>query len=221
MDFVLVQGGAFQMGSPDSDSDAYDDEKPQHQVMVRDFYMSQLVTQKMWLHVMGDNPSCFEGRGEYPVESVSWNDTQKFLAKINAKNPGMNYRLPTEAEWEYAARGGQLSSGYKYAGSNNIGEVGWYIDNSDIKTHPICGKQPNELGLYDMTGNVWEWCDDWYELDYYKNSPSNPCPPTSFYRVVRGGCWNNDPENCRLAKRYRFNPAFGNGTIGFRIVFDA
>ena len=152
----LVEGGTFQMGATsEQGSDAYNSEKPVHSVTLSNYYLGETeVTQALWNAVMGSNPSYFEGDA-LPVEQVAWNDCQEFIRKLNQKT-GKNFRLPTEAEWEYAARGGKKSNGYKYAGSNDIGSVAWYTNNSDSKTHPVKGKSPNELGLYDMSGNVWE-----------------------------------------------------------------
>ena len=219
---VFVQGGTFEMGSNNGDSD----EKPIHTVTVSDFYMSATeVTQAQWKAVMGSNPSNWKG-DNLPVESVSWNDVQKFLKKLN-KSTGENYRLPTEAEWEYAARGGVETNGRssqtKYAGSNNIDEVAWYGDNSGSKTHPVGKKKPNELGLYDMTGNVWEWCNDWYDEDYYSSSPqNNPQGANSGkYRVLRGGSCSHFARFCRVAFRSGYNPDFGLFNFGFRLVLSA
>ena len=163
---VKVDGGTFTMGAtPEQGSDAYGDQKPAHQVKLSDYYIGETeVTQELWQAVMGSNPSNFKG-SNLPVEEVSWNDGQKF-------------RLPTEAEWEYAARGGAKSRGYKYSGSNNIGDVAWYIDNSGFKTHSVKTKSPNELGLYDMSGNVWEWCQDWYD-SYGSSAQTNPTGASS------------------------------------------
>ncbi len=215
IDMVFVQGGTFEMGSRD--------EKPVHTVTVADFYMAKIeVTQAQYREVMGKNPSDFSGCDDCPVESVSWKDIQKFLQKLN-KMTGEHYRLPTEAEWEYAARGGNKSRGYEYAGSNQIDAVAWYRDNSNSKTHPVGQKQANELGLYDMTGNVWEWCNDWYADDYYERSPqNNPEGPSSgSYRVLRGGSWDNDARYCRVAYRSRYAPDFRDYSFGFRLVRSA
>jgi formylglycine-generating enzyme required for sulfatase activity len=214
-DFVFIPGGTFQMGSNDGGSD----EKPVHSVTVSSFYMSKYeVTQKQWRDVMGTNPSGFKC-DNCPVEQVSWNDVQKFLKKQNAKT-GKNYRLPTEAEWEYAARGGNKSKGYKYAGSNSINDMAWYSSNS-TKTHQVGTKKANELGIYDMSGNVYEWCSDWYDSDYYKNSlRNNPQGANSgTYRVLRGGSWSNYHAYCRVADRPISTPTYRNNNIGFRLVF--
>jgi len=168
------------------------------------------------------DPSHFKG-DNLPVESVSWNDIQKFLKKLNQQT-GKNYRLPTEAEWEYAARGGSVEThgrvSLQYAGSNNIDEVAWYGDNSGSKTHTVGQKKPNELGLYDMSGNVWEWCNDWHDEKYCKNSPqNNPQGANSGeYRVVRGGSWGLNTWHCRVANRLRRNPGYRFNYLGFRLV---
>jgi formylglycine-generating enzyme required for sulfatase activity len=213
-DMIFIEGGTFSMGSNE-----YDDEKPIHSVTVSSFYMGKYeVTQKQWREVMGQDPPelNFKGCDQCPVERVSWNDIQEFLKKLNAKT-GKNYRLPTEAEWEYAARGGKS---YKYAGSDNIGSVAWYSDNSDSKTHPVGQKSANGYGLYDMSGNVWEWCSDWYNSDYYKNSPSdNPKgPSTSSIRVLRGGSWISGAAGCRSADRYFSTPDYRHNNYGFRLA---
>ena len=214
-DMVFVKGGTFQMGSNE-----YDDEKPIHNVTLADFEIGKYpVTQKLWTEIMGNNPADFKG-DDLPVENISWNDAQDFLRKLNARFPGMHYRLPTEAEWEYAARGGEpgAKDNYIYAGSNNLDEVGWYNQNSGNKTHPAGGKKPNQLGLFDMSGNVWEWCQDWYG-DYPTGSQTNPAGPTSgSNRVVRGGSWGNDPTNCRVAYRNSNTPDTRNNNVGFRLA---
>jgi len=215
-EMVFVKGGTFQMGS----NEGYSNEKPIHSVTVADFYIGKYqVTQKLWQGIMGNNPSHFKG-DKRPVENVSWDDTQAFLRKLNAKT-GKKYRLLTEAEWEYAARGGaSTSSATKYAGSNNIGEVAWYDGNSGSKTHEVGTKAPNQLGIYDMSGNVWEWCSDWYGADYYKNSPQNnpQGAKTGSYRVLRGGSWILSAKRCRSANRGGHAPTNSNGYYGFRLV---
>ena len=217
-EMVFVNGGTFQMGSTEGESD----EQPLHTVRVDDFYIGKyLVTQALWRAVMSENLNSFAGCDNCPVVRVSWEDVQAFIQKLNEMK-GKRFRLPTEAEWEYAARGGNKSLGFKYAGSNNIDEVAWYWSNSGSKTHPVGQKKPNELGLYDMSGNVWEWCNDWYDPDYYKNSPgNNPKGPSSgSYRVLRGGSWNIIPQFCRVANRLRYYPSNRNSGFGFRLAHD-
>ena len=218
---VFVKGGSFLMGSPDNDFNAYGNEKPQHQVTVGDFHIARFpVTQKQWVEVMGDNPSYFKNCEDCPVENVSWNDVQDFIRKLNARYPGHNYRLPTEAEWEYAARGGQLSRGYRYAGSDDPDKVAWYGDNSDIKTHPVGAKAKNELELYDMSGNVWEWCQDaWH--DNYQGAPADGSAWAAFGdrgRVYRGGSWLYDYDCCRVAVRNFNLPTYRSLNVGFRLA---
>ncbi len=183
-DIVFVKGGTFQMGS--EENDAYDSEKPVHEVTLSDYYIGKYpVTQELFSSVMDKNPSYFKG-DKLPVERVSWNVANEFINKLN-KETGKNYRLPTEAEWEFAARGGNKSGNFKYAGTDNLEEVGWYSQNSKDKTHPVGEKSPNELGICDMSGNVWEWCND--RFGGYDGRPqTNPqCPETGSYRVTRGG----------------------------------
>ena len=171
---------------------------------------------------MGSDPPnlSFKGCDQCPVEGVSWNDVQEFITKLKRKT-NKTYRLPTEAEWEYAARGGNKSRGYTYSGSNSVGDVAWYSENSGSQTHPVGQKQANELGIYDMTGNVWEWCGDWYDSDYYKGSPAfNPEGPSSgSYRVSRGGGWGNYPRSCRTSHRGYNTPGARLDYLGFRLVF--
>jgi hypothetical protein len=170
----------------------------------KSFYIGKYeVTQAQWQAVMGNNPSKFSGSNN-PVEQVSWNDVQEFIKKLNAMT-GRNYRLPTEAEWEYAANEGKRNSSYEYSGSNTLSSVGWYGDNSGNTTHPVGQKSPNSLGLYDMSGNVWEWCQDCYD---------SSCS----YRVIRGGSWYYDASNCRVAHRYGNAPSYRYGNLGFRLV---
>ena len=210
---VLVKGGTFKMGSNDGESD----EKPVHTVTVDDFYIGKYeVTQKQWKEIMGSNPSRYKG-DNLPVENVSWDDVQKFIKKLNQKT-GQNYRLPTEAEWEYAARGGSTGSPTKYAGSNNIDDVAWYSSNSGRKTHAVGTKKANELGIYDMSGNVWEWCSDWYG-SYSSGSQNNPQGSSSgTFRVLRGGSWLRGTNFCRVANRIRYNRVLTGSSVGFRIV---
>ena len=219
-EMVYVKGGTFTMGATaEQGSDAESDEKPTHSVTVSDFYIGKYeVTQAQWRAVMGSNPSKFTGDNN-PVEKVSWDDIQEFIKKLNAQT-GKKFRLPTEAEWEYAARGGNQSKVYKYSGSNNISEVAWYTDNSNSKTHPVGQKTPNKLGIYDMSGNVWEWCQDWYG-SYSSSSQTNPTGPSSgSYRVLRGGCWYNFAGVCRVSFRYNSNPGDRYAFYGFRLVME-
>jgi formylglycine-generating enzyme required for sulfatase activity len=217
-DMILIDGGTFQMGSNDGGGI----EKPVHSVTLNSFYMGKYeVTQALWEVIMGNNPCYYKG-DNLPVESVSWDDVQTFLRKLNAKT-GKVYRLPTEAEWEYAARGGSKSQGFKYAGSNNLDDVAWCGENSNNTTHAVGSKQPNELGLYDMSGNVWEWCNDFFDSDYYANSPqANPKgPATGSERVNRGGGWYADPQYCRVADRSVSPSSRHEDFLGFRIVLSA
>lgn len=197
-EMVFVEGGTFQMGSSSGD----DDEKPVHSVTLSSFNIGKYeVTQAQWKAVMGSNPSNFSGCDNCPVESVSWNDVQDFFRKLNAQT-GKNYRLPTEAEWEYSAKGGKQSRGYTYSGSNDLGAVAWYTENSGSKTHAVGGKQANELGIYDMTGNVMEWCSDRYG-NYSSYSETNPTGASSGqYHVLRGGNWDKNANHCRAACRF-------------------
>ena len=215
---VYVQGGTFSMGS--NDSGAHDDEQPVHSVTLSDYYIGETeVTQQLWCAVMGSNPSHFTGNSQRPVERVSWDDCQTFIRKLNELT-GKNFRLPTEAEWEYAARGGNKSRGYKYSGSDTLTDVAWYDDNASSTTHPVKQKRSNELGLYDMSGNVWEWCQDWYDSDYYSQSPSyNPAGPDSgSNRVNRGGSWGCDALGNRVAFRDNIIPVNRYRALGLRLA---
>ncbi|MBR1447220.1 MAG: SUMF1/EgtB/PvdO family nonheme iron enzyme [Prevotella sp.] len=215
---IRVEGGSFLMGSPDNDSEAYGDEKPQHRLTLSDYYYigEMQVTQSLWKAVMGNNPSKWKG-DNLPVEQVSWNDCQEFIKQLNKKT-GKTFHLPTEAEWEYAARGGNKSKGYKYAGSNDIKDVAWYGDNSGSNTHPVKGKKANELGLYDMSGTVWEWCQDWYG-SYNSSAQTNPTGPSSgSFRVLRGGGWSSGARGCRVACRNYYGPDYRGSDIGFRLA---
>jgi len=231
---IPVSGGSFMMGSPEGEKDAHDDEKPQHLVTVPDFYIGQYpVTQALWKIVMADkNPSNFQG-DDRPVENVSWDDAQAFMEVLNRitksfRLEGYYYRLPTEAEWEYAARGGQYhAEGYKYAGSDRLKDVGWFDENSGQETKPVGLKYPNQLGIYDMSGNVREWCEDWYGgTGYYQDCKSkepveNPTGPKSgSYRVDRGGSWFNVALFCRAAYRDYFTPGHRDSNLGFRLALS-
>jgi formylglycine-generating enzyme required for sulfatase activity len=214
LEFVKVKGGTFTMGDA-----AFEDAKP-HKVKLRSYYMQKTeVTQELWEAVMGSNPSSFKACPNCPVEEVSWEDIQQFISKLNAKT-GKKYRLPSEAEWEYAARGGKKSKGYKYAGSNEIEAVAWYSGNSEDKTHPVGQKKPNELGIHDMTGNVLEWCSDWYGESYYNSSPGNKPqgPDNGEFRVIRGGSWFNSAVGCLVANRGNGRPGSRDSDVGFRLL---
>ncbi len=221
--FIFVQGGTFQMGLPDtSDVEGSESYKPQHKVTVNGFYILKThVTQALWFSVMDTNPSCHRDCYNCPVDNISWYDAQIFIAKLNALKHG-HYRLPTEAEFEYAARGGNKSVNNEYSGSNAINDVGWYLDNSEGMSHPEGQKKPNELGLADMSGNMWEWCSDWFDMNYYKMSPlNNPIGPAKGDRkVVRGGTWASLDEGCLVVARGCAYPDFRDKFIGFRIVKD-
>ena len=217
-EMVRVEGGTFRMGATSEQEDEADgDEKPVHSVTLSSYYIGKTeVTQALWQAVMDSNPSYFKG-ADLPVEFVSWNDCQEFIQKLNSLT-GRNFRFPTEAEWEFACRGGNNSCGYKYSGSNNLDSVAWYDDNSDGQTHPVATKAPNELGIYDMSGNVWEWCGDWY-ANYTSNSQSNPSGPQSgSCRVIRGGGWDYVVWGCRLSFRFRFNPTYRIHFLGLRLA---
>jgi formylglycine-generating enzyme len=218
-DLIFVEGGTFKMGSND-----YDDEKPIHDVRLDSFYMGKYpITQAQWKTIMGNNPSHFKG-DNLPVEQVSWEDTKLFLEKLNQKVPTNlqrgKYRLPTEAEWEYAARGGNKSQGYTYSGSNDIDEVAWYDKNSGNKAHEVGTKKANELGIYDMSGNVWEWCEDWYGT-YENEAQTNPRgADRGSNRVSRGGGWLYNPQDCRATNRYDLSPTGRDNGLGFRVALS-
>lgn len=220
-DMVLVRGGTFDMGcNPAYNFECYDNEMPIHKVTLSDYYIGSCeVTQKLWNAVMGDNPSRYVGN-DYPVEMVTMRDVNKFIKKLNELT-GMTFRLPTEAEWEYAAKGGAKSQGYDYSGSASVDDVAWYNDNSMSKgPQPVASKKPNELGIYDMSGNVYEWCSDWY--DVYNDEPQvNPEGPVKkVYRVRRGGAWNMPMRYCRSTNRSFFAPGKCDSNIGFRLALD-
>lgn len=217
---VEVRGGSFRMGSTsEQGSDAESNEKPVHQVSLSSYYIGKYeVTQDLWQAVMGSNPSNFKGNRR-PVECVSWNDCQTFIAKLNSLT-GKRFRLPTEAEWEFASRGGTMSRGYKYSGSNTLGNVAWYTDNSGNTTHDVGTKSPNELGICDMSGNVYEWCSDWFG-NYSSSSQSNPTGAYSgSNRVYRGGGWSNFARYCRLSDRINWAPDCWFDDLGLRLVLS-
>ncbi len=219
MEFVFVKGGCYRMG--DTFGDGYTNEKPVHEVCVSDFYMGKYeVTQGQWQAIMGNNPSYSKSCGDNcPVEQVSWNDTQDFLSRLNQRSGEGKYRLPTEAEWEYAARSGGKKE--KYSGGDDIDRVAWYGSNSGEKIHPVGVKAPNGLGLHDMSGNVWEWVQDWYDGNYYSRSPlHDPAGPHSgSFRVERGGGWRfNPPRYVRASCRYCDVASVKFTDLGFRLA---
>ena len=219
-EMVYVEGGTFDMGATtEQGSDAESDEKPVHSVTLDGYYIGKCeVTQDLWEAVMGSNPSYFKG-AQYPVEQVSWNDCQEFISRLNSLT-GRTFRLPTEAEWEYAARGGNKSLHYKYSGSGNIGNVAWYYNNIGalFSAHSVGTKTANELGIYDMSGNVCEWCSDWYG-SYSAGAQTNPQGPSSgSRRVCRGGSWCLSADDCRVSNRNRNDPSSSSNSYGLRLV---
>ena len=215
---IRVEGGTFTMGgTSEQGGEAWEDESPTHRVTLSTYYMGETeVTQELWQAVLGSNPSYYSG-GQRPVERVSWYDCQYFINELNSLT-GCNFHLPTEAQWEFAARGGNKSLGYKYAGSNVIDNVAWYYGNSADKTHDVAQKSPNELGLYDMSGNVWEWCQDWYGA-YSSSSQVNPTGPSSgVNRVYRGGSLTLRAEGCRVSYRVDIQPSSTYTNLGFRLA---
>lgn len=230
LDLLYIPEGSFMMGSGE-----YSDEKPLHRVDIRfGFYIGRYeVTQSQWVAVMGNNPSRFRGN-TLPVENVSWDDTQQFIDRLNqGRNDGLNFRLPSEAEWEYAARAGsdhesagnlslsRVPGGTPPSSSYSLDSIAWYGNNSMMQTHPVGSKQPNAFGVFDMLGNVWEWCDDWYDSNYYVNSPriDPEGPNNGSEKVLRGGSWVENANGSRLAGRSsRLRNSRDNGFIGFRIA---
>ena len=220
IDMVRVEAGTFTMGATPEIKNPEDDEKPTHRVtLTNDYYIGKYeVTQALWKAVMGSNPSWFKG-DNLPVEKVSWDDCQEFISKLN-RITGKTFRLPTEAEWEYAARGGNKSRGYQYSGSNNLLDVAWFMDNSGSQTHAGGTKQANELGIYDMSGNVWEWCQDWFG----ENNSSSQVNPTGANsgsdRVIRGGSWGFDAVSCRSSIRSWCKSGGRGYNLGLRLVLS-
>ena len=230
---VGVQGGTYMMGGTDEQgTDASSLEKPVHEVTLSDYYIGQTeVTQALWAAVMGTNPSYFTSAKGYgdnvnrPVESVTWDDCNNFIARLSELT-GRQFRMPTEAEWQYAARGGNKTQGHKYAGGDVIDDVAWYRVNSfdqgnkspDYGTHAVATKAPNELGLYDMSGNVNEWCSDWYG-SYTEDAQNNPSgPETGTSRMCPGGSWGSQAAYCRVSYRARYAPTMKSNIIGLRLV---
>jgi formylglycine-generating enzyme required for sulfatase activity len=218
IEFVWVPQGCFMMGS--DSAEAYDNEQPVHEVCLDGFWLGKYqLTQGQYEKVMGTNPSHFNSGDNYPVECVSWDDAKEFIEKLNQKT-GKIFSLLTEAQWEYAARSGGKDQ--IYAGGNDLDKVAWYSENSDDKTHPVGTKDPNDLGIYDMSGNVWEWCEDVYDNDAYsKHEHDNPVIITGgTYRVVRGGSWDSTPRYVRAASRFRINPGNRHDDVGFRLCLS-
>ncbi|MBO4802842.1 MAG: SUMF1/EgtB/PvdO family nonheme iron enzyme [Bacteroidaceae bacterium] len=227
---IRVEGGTFTMGATsEQGSDADSDEKPAHQVTLSSYYIGETeVTQALWQAVMGSTVSQQRDKANkewplrgvgtnYPMYYISWDECQEFVRKLNSLT-GQSFRLPTEAQWEFAARGGNKSQGYKYSGSNTLGNVAWYTDNSGSETHPVKTKSPNELGIYDMSGNVWEWCQDWYG-SYSSSSQTNPTGASSgSNRVRRGGGWSNLAGDCRVSYRLISTPGNRGGNLGLRLA---
>ena len=220
LELVYVKGGEFTMGGQDNVDDggpkggANADECP-HTMTVRGYSLGKFeVTQADWAAIMGNNPSYFQGCSECPVEQVSWNEVQEYIRKLNLKT-GREYRLPTEAEWEYAARGGAKSKGYRYSGSDDPNEVAWYRENSGDSTHPVGELHPNELGIHDMSGNIWEWCSD-----FKKPYPCDPKGKTFESKVLRGGTWSHGADSVRTKDRNARSSDFRLRTLGFRLAND-
>lgn len=216
---LKVAGGIFMMGATsEQDKFAKDREKPIHQVEVSDFLIGEtLVTQELWKSVMGNNPSRYKGK-QRPVEQVTWDNCQEFISRLNVIT-GKKFRLPTEAEWEFAARGGNKSLGFLYSGSHHPNDVAWFSDNTKT-SQPVKTKLPNELGIYDLSGNLLEWCNDWYDC-YSQYKQINPKGPNKgVYKVYRGGSWYNDSTYCRISFRGAIQPNQDADNLGFRLALD-
>lgn len=222
---ILVEGGTFMMGQDNPDiacKGCTQDEQPIHRVTLNSYYIGKYeVTQKEWNDIMNDNPNYEEDCSNCPVEGISWIDIQEFIKKLNSKT-GKIFRLPTEAEWEFAAKGGIKSQKFAYSGSNVVADVSWSSLKKDKKIHSVGQKKPNELGIYDMSGNVWEWCNDLYDGNYYTISPTvNPTGPTiGKDRVLRGGAFYSQSNDIRVTARYRFFPTFKTNANGFRLAMS-
>ena len=220
---ITVEPGTFTMGpNAKQEADARDWEKPAHQVTLTKSYMigETEVTQELWVAVMGENPSMTEGEN-LPVECVSWNLSHEFISRLN-KITGLAFSLPSEAQWEFAAMGGNLSQGCMYPGSDNLDDVAWYQDNSGNTVHPVAQKKPNELGIYDMAGNVWEWCEDYYRGAYPSAEPqTDPLETAKSDNIIRrGGCWGGFAYFCRHSFRAGLGPSLGGNNCGLRIVLN-
>lgn len=220
---VPVKGGTFQMGCVDKTiaKHNYEAEFPVHKVTVDDYYIAKYeLTQDVWTLVMGENPSHTQGNDSLPVEQVSWNDVQIFISRLS-QITGQRFRMPTEAEWEYAARGGQKGHGYVFPGANSdLNAIAWYGSNADNHTHPVGQKKPNELGLYDMAGNVWEWCSDWM-AEYPAEAQDNPKgPKDGDHKILRGGCMTSPSWGLTVSDRCWYQPDRGYGFHGVRLVLD-
>ncbi|MBR5603867.1 MAG: SUMF1/EgtB/PvdO family nonheme iron enzyme [Bacteroidales bacterium] len=215
---IEVEGGTYMMGN-DGEIGGNIDETPKHSVTLDAFYIGETeVTQELWNAVMGSNPSVYVGNKK-PVNAVNWNQCNEFIDKLNYMT-GKTFRMPTEAEWEYAAKGGRQSKGYEYSGSNNVGSVAWYVNNSNYEPQDVKGKIPNELGIYDMSGNVFEWCSDWYG-GYNSSAQTNPTGPNSGNnKVVRGGAFSYNDTYCRVARRFSCSPNWCDSYHGLRLVME-
>ena len=221
IEMVFVNGGKFRMGCPNLDgTGCLSDERPRHEVKLRGYYIGKYqVTQGQWKAVMGANPAFFTGGDDRPVDQVSWNDAQEFIKKLNEMT-GKKYRLPTEAEWEYAALGGEDDKGEPFGGHEFLADIAWYSYNSRGQTNPAGTRGANELGLHDMLGNVWEWVSDWYDKRYYINSPlRNPAGPRhGDERVYRGCSFNSAENHCRISIRNYAKPEYSVLNLGFRLA---
>ena len=224
MAFILVEGCEFLMGD---DQSQFDEEKPAHRVRLSTFYISKYpVTQSQWQAVTGENPAYFKGLNR-PVENISWHEAQDYIEKLS-KQTGKQFYLPTEAQWEYAARGGKYSQGYSYSGSDKLKQVAWYEENSNNETHEVGLLLANELGIHDMSGNVWEWCADALSEGYYQacqqqgviENPPGPDAEASIHRVLRGGSNFHQPQDCRVTYRFGRHPDNRTDRIGFRLCFS-